>query len=254
VKLGRQIAIEATLIAAIGLALAALGPFGSYAVPFGERAAHWIGFILAGYAIFRPMMVVAEWLAERLAIARFAAQILVVALGSVPLSLLIDLALDRMVPAEASRFPGLYLQVFGIGIPVAFLMSRLFGPPGDLPPSPGAAAAPSAAPAPQKARFLDRVPASIGPRLLCLSMEDHYVRAHGPEGSALILMRMRDAVDELDGMAGIQVHRSWWVAADAVERVERDGGRLRLRLAGGLVVPVARSQVGAVRSQRWPEA
>jgi hypothetical protein len=137
VKLGRQIAIEATLIAAIGLALAALGTVRELCDPVRRAGGALDRLHLAGYAIFRPMMVVADWLAERLAIARFAAQILVVALGSVPLSLLIDLALDRMVPAEASRFPGLYLQVFGIGIPVAFLMSRLFGPPGDLPPSPG---------------------------------------------------------------------------------------------------------------------
>jgi DNA-binding LytR/AlgR family response regulator len=85
-------------------------------------------------------------------------------------------------------------------------------------------------------------------------MEDHYVRAHGPEGSALILMRMRDAVAELDGMAGLQVHRSWWVAREAVERVEKEGDRVRLRLVNGMTVPVARSQIGAVRAQRWPAA
>jgi DNA-binding LytR/AlgR family response regulator len=85
-------------------------------------------------------------------------------------------------------------------------------------------------------------------------MEDHYVRAHGPMGSALILMRMRDAMAELEGLPGLQVHRSWWVAREAVERVEREDGGLRLRLTNGMVVPVARSQVGAVRAQRWPSA
>jgi DNA-binding LytR/AlgR family response regulator len=66
-------------------------------------------------------------------------------------------------------------------------------------------------------------------------------------------MRMRDAIDELEGVRGLQVHRSWWVANDAVERVERDGDRLRLRLVNGLVVPVARSQTGAVKAQGWPQ-
>lgn len=245
----RKLAVEVTLIAAIGLALAALGPFGSYAVPFGTRAAWWIGFILAGYAIFRPLLVVAGWLDERLRIGRFAGQLLVVAIGAVPLSLLIDLFLDRMLAPGTSRFPLLYGQVLGIGIVVGFLMDRLLGAPAAAPSVPQEPAAPP----PPRPRFLDRLPATIGPRLLCLSMEDHDVRAHGREGSALILMRMRDAVAELDGLPGLQVHRSWWVAADAVERVERDGPRLRLRLANDLLVPVARSQEGAVRAQGWPQ-
>jgi hypothetical protein len=248
--LGRKIAVEILIVAAIGLALAALGPFGSYAVPFGTRAAWWIGFILAGFAIFRPMLVAAGWLDERLRIGRVPAQLLVVALGAVPLSLLIDAFLDRMLPpTPGGRFPLLYLQVFGIGVVVLFVMDRLLGRPVPPPLPPETKPAP-----PPRPRFLDRVPASIGPRLLCLSMEDHYVRAHGAEGSALILLRLRDAIAELDGMAGLQVHRSWWVAADAVERIERDGARLRLRLVHGLLVPVARSQEGAVKAQGWPQA
>ncbi|HEX8191598.1 MAG TPA: LytTR family DNA-binding domain-containing protein [Allosphingosinicella sp.] len=246
--MGRKLAVEILLIAAIGLALAALGPFGSYAVPFGTRAAWWIGFILAGYAIFRPLLVVAGWLDERLRIGRFAAQLLVLAIGAVPLSLLIDLFLDRMLAPGTSRFPLLYGQVLGIGIVVGFLMDRLLGTPASTSPP-----AEAAAPSPLRLRFLARLPPTIGPRLLCLSMEDHYVRAHGDLGSALILMRLRDAIAELDGLPGLQVHRSWWVAADAVERVERDGARLRLRLANGLLVPVARSQEGAVKAQNWPQ-
>lgn len=250
--MGRQIAIELMLIAAIGLALAALGPFGSYAAPFGERAVHWIGFILAGYAIIRPMLVVAGWLAERLGIGRLTAQLLGVAVAAVPLSLLISLALDRLLPTAIGPSPELYLQVFGIGIAVTLIMDRVMGP-GTSRQQPAESQPESPAPPPQRPRFLDRLPATVGPRLLCLSMEDHYVRAHGAQGSALILMRMRDAIDELDGVSGLQVHRSWWVAADAVERIERRSGRTRLRLVSGLVVPVARSQEGAVRAQRWPE-
>jgi hypothetical protein len=249
---GRQIAIEATLIAAIGLALAALGPFGSYAVPFGERAGWWIGFILVGYAIFRPMLVVAGWLAERLAIGRLAAQLLATALAAVPLSLLIGVTLDRLVGAGGGFSSMLYVQVCGIGVAVTFLMDRVFGAGGAPAAEHAIEAVPPAPPQQPRPRFLDRLPPAVGTQLLCLSMEDHYVRAHGAEGTALILMRLRDAIDELDGLPGVQVHRSWWVAADAVERVERDGGRLRLRLVNGLAVPVARSQTGAVLAQRWP--
>nr|QQZ51292.1 LytTR family transcriptional regulator DNA-binding domain-containing protein [Phenylobacterium glaciei] len=70
-------------------------------------------------------------------------------------------------------------------------------------------------------------------------MEDHYVRVHTAVRSELILMRLSDAVART-GREGLQVHRSWWVARDAVTEVIRDGRNLRLKLLNGLEVPVAR--------------
>jgi DNA-binding LytR/AlgR family response regulator len=55
-------------------------------------------------------------------------------------------------------------------------------------------------------------------------------------------MRMRDAVAELRGVDGIQVHRSWWVARKSIRAVEGTSRALRLELANGLVVPVARDR------------
>ena len=82
-------------------------------------------------------------------------------------------------------------------------------------------------------------------------MEDHYVRAHTVLGSELILLRMRDAVGELEGIDGAQVHRSWWVARDAVEDVKRDGRNLRLVLPGGLEAPVSRARVVELKEAGW---
>ena len=100
-------------------------------------------------------------------------------------------------------------------------------------------------------RFFDRLPPHLGRELLALEMEDHYVRAHTTAGSALVLMRMRDAVAELDGVEGLQVHRSWWVARAAVEREVQDGRNLRLRLRNGLEAPVARNSVPTLRAAGW---
>jgi DNA-binding LytR/AlgR family response regulator len=78
-------------------------------------------------------------------------------------------------------------------------------------------------------------------------MEDHYVRAHGPGVSTLILLRMRDAEGELAGFDGLRVHRSWWVARSAIEQVMRDGRNLKLRLKGGIEAPVARDRIVALK-------
>jgi DNA-binding LytR/AlgR family response regulator len=82
-------------------------------------------------------------------------------------------------------------------------------------------------------------------------MEDHYVRVHTPHGSALLLMRMRDAVAELDGLPGALVHRSWWVAQGAVQGVRREGRNVRLQLAGGIEAPVARAQIAPLEAAGW---
>ena len=77
--------------------------------------------------------------------------------------------------------------------------------------------------------------------LLALEMEDHYLRIHTAVGSDLILMRLRDALTELSSERGLQVHRSWWVAKNAVASIERDGQKLVLTLRNGLKVPVSKT-------------
>jgi DNA-binding LytR/AlgR family response regulator len=102
------------------------------------------------------------------------------------------------------------------------------------------------------ARFMERLPTNLrGSRLLALQAEDHYLLAHCEAGSAMILMRLSDAAEELAALDGARTHRSWWVARDAVASAERGGGRARLRLVNGLSVPVSRSYSGALRAARW---
>ena len=87
--------------------------------------------------------------------------------------------------------------------------------------------------------------------VLCLQMEDHYVRIHRPSGSRLELMPLHEAITRYGKGAGLQVHRSWWVSATAVDGAERDVRNWRLRLSNGLEVPVARNRVAEVRAQGW---
>jgi DNA-binding LytR/AlgR family response regulator len=66
----------------------------------------------------------------------------------------------------------------------------------------------------------------------------------------MILCRMEDAMRELGGL-GQRVRRSWWVAADAVEGVEREGQRTFLRLADRRRVPVGRSYRPDLKAAGW---
>ena len=122
-----------------------------------------------------------------------------------------------------------YLNVLAIGASVTvvfYLLERGKAEPAAAarPPSVPVPGEPASVPeTPRQPAFLDRLPAELDTGLIALEMEDHYVRAHTMLGSDLVLLRMRDAIAELEGVEGAQVHRSWWVARDAVERVEREG-------------------------------
>lgn len=101
-------------------------------------------------------------------------------------------------------------------------------------------------------RFPDRLPMKLkGAAIRAVQAEDHYLRVHTDRGSDLILMRMSDALDELEGLEGAQTHRSWWVARSAVTDVARGDGRATLALEGGLRVPVSRRYARALREAGW---
>ena len=66
-------------------------------------------------------------------------------------------------------------------------------------------------------------PSKLGTELLHIEVEDHYLRVHTNLGSDLILLRLSDAIGELDQAIGRQVHRSHWVSRRAVAGIERNG-------------------------------
>jgi len=88
-------------------------------------------------------------------------------------------------------------------------------------------------------------------QILALSAEDHYLRVYTAAGETLILMRLYDAIAELDGIEGSQIHRSWWVAKDAVRDVVRGDGKVDLVLASGLRAPVSRRYQKALKTDGW---
>mgnify|MGYP003349828451 CR=1 FL=1 len=114
------------------------------------------------------------------------------------------------------------------------------------------AAPASPAPAsPPPVRFLDRLPLKLrGATLYAVQAEDHYLRLHTDRGSDLILMRLSDAVEELEGLEGARTHRSWWVAKDAVAAVLREGRTATLILKGGQEAAVARDLMPQLRADK----
>ena len=90
-----------------------------------------------------------------------------------------------------------------------------------------------------------------GSRLLHLEIQDHYLQVHTDTGPRTVLMRLGDAIDRLDPGRGLQVHRSHWVAHDAVAGIERRARGVMLVLDDNSTVPVSRSHLKKVRQAPW---
>lgn len=137
----------------------------------------------------------------------------------------------------------------GAVLPVSAAMSAIM----ILVNAPGAAThAPAAGVSPRPVPFARRLPAKImGGAIWAVSAEDHYLRIHTSKGDDMVLMRLSDALAELDGLEGAQVHRSWWVARDGVAEVKRDGARVSLVLKNGAEAPVSRPNLKPLREAGW---
>ena len=88
--------------------------------------------------------------------------------------------------------------------------------------------------------FMTLMPSENRGRLVMLKAELHYLQVVTDRGSALILYNLADAIAQLPPGIGLSVHRSYWVARDAVDRLEKRGRQGELVLNNGQQVPIRR--------------
>jgi len=99
----------------------------------------------------------------------------------------------------------------------------------------------------QTARLAQRLPTRLREgQIISMSMQDHYVNVATTLGSEMILMRMADAIDLLDGIAGVHTHRSPWAAQAHSNGLTRVARRHTLTLSDGRSIPVSSSYRNAV--------
>ena len=264
----RKILIDLTIMTAIGVILALIGPFGSFAEPLGYRLVSWVGFSWIGYALYSPMGPLVDRVSNGLDLPRAPIWVVAAALSSLPMTAVVYTMgyLPGPVPVpSAAQFFSTYPYVFVIGGGVTALFFLLakgerdgggadhvapVSPPASHPVA-SAAPEPAASSIPASNPLLDALPAELGSDVIALEMEDHYVRVHTALGSELVLMRLRDAMAHVADIEGRQTHRSWWVARGAVEDVTREGRNVRLVLARGIEAPVSRAQVTELKDAGW---
>ncbi len=215
------------------------GAFGSsdvLAVP--QRLAFWLFIVGIGLGCGVTLRVTLQ------AVGRIRSYLAASFLAAVLSGLVLAAVLPRLVVeilgGPLARMPGyantaLLIAVLGIGVALLrhFLTREV-------------ASAPAVAAGPP--RLLARLPEEAEGPILHLSVNDHYVEVATERGTARLLMRFSDALHEIEGLPGARVHRSHWVARDAVVEVRRGGGRTLLVLSNGTEVPVSRAYLDAVET------
>lgn len=100
--------------------------------------------------------------------------------------------------------------------------------------------------------FLRLLPGEIGTDIIYLMSELHYLRVVTTKGSTLVLYNLRDAVDELRADAGLQPHRSYWIALRHLQRLMRREGKTYLAMSDGSTLPVSRRRLSEVKEKVSP--
>jgi hypothetical protein len=233
--------------AAAGLFLTFVGAMDTGRLPVATRLAYWMPLMVSGTVVG----LLVSWAVGRIPRARSNTWVFGALLSlaiAVPISLIVwgyTRWLFGFGNTELPSLAGLFGSVLVISAAMTALM-MLVTEPGRVThaPPPGAPAA--------TVRFMDRLPPKLkGAVIYAVSAEDHYLRLHTSKGADLILMRLSDAIAELEGLEGAQTHRSWWVARDAVEGARRDGDKMVLSLKGGAEAPVSRPNVRQLREAGW---
>jgi len=229
------------LATAFALFMVPIGPFGSYSEPIGRRLVECLAFSWTAALVWSPGLALVLWFAVPRRIHPGLARVGAAILLSAPVALAVSFIARLLWPGGSAR--GLfyaYPQIVSVAIPLAAVswLVRAWMARRDA----------AAAAGPTPPRLMARLPAALEGEILALQAEDHYVRVHTTRGSTLLLMRMADAIAELDGQPGLQVHRSWWVARGAVSGAAPTGRRASLTLVNGLIVPVTRAAMPRARA------
>jgi DNA-binding LytR/AlgR family response regulator len=224
----------------LSLVVGLIGPFGTYeAMAVLPRLAYWGAVVLGTSAVGTLGASFFERLLER-HLNRFVAAALAGALAGPFIAAVVALinmgAFGPGVTVIDLVSLALYCSLISAAVTV---ISAVLEKPA---PSEAGVGAPTPPP------LLERLPRGQRGRLIHIAVSDHYVDVTTDKGKSLILLRLSDAIREAAPVEGLQVHRSHWVALDAVKRGTRAGGKPVLELENGAMVPVSRTYIDAARA------
>ncbi|MBR2657464.1 MAG: LytTR family transcriptional regulator [Loktanella sp.] len=226
--------LAAVIFCGLAVILTLIAPFGTdqAAGPL-LRFVYWMLIAVLTYAIGSLAHAQAELRYKRRPLLRIAVSALMTAIGANLVVIGVNLAILSYIPTGRD----LVMSVANISV-IAIIITIIFQLLHDRPDTQGQS---------RPCILMDRLPLEKRGPLVALSVEDHYVRVRTRKGEEVLLMRLSDAIRETGDLAGVQVHRSHWIALDQVRSASRKGDSAVLRMSVGPDIPVSRSNVPAIK-------
>lgn len=93
--------------------------------------------------------------------------------------------------------------------------------------------------------FLSLTKINSASEILYIKSELHYINVVTSDSKHLILFSLKEAKAQMDEakVEGIQCHRGYWVAKDAIDTINRSGREAEFLLNNGDTVPISRANV-----------
>ena len=236
-SLARRPQFWAVLVGVIAV-LSLTGPFDTYGrLSLPARTAYWAAVGAGSFGLGMTCSMLAACWAEDAGLRARPATVLGAIVAGLPVAIL-NGALHHL--AFGSSLLATTWDILPYAIAISGIVAFLYElhAARDTDPIAPAAGAPAPAPPPT---MLAKLPPHLGRDIVHLQAQDHYVKVTTPQGSALILMRIGDAERELSGLAGLRVHRSWWVSHRHAIRVLRRNGQDHVLTSLGLEIPIGRA-------------
>lgn len=246
---------------AISLVIGYLGPFNTYQMPWLQRTMYWVILIFAGHFIYSQVDRFIHWYFQEKKPNKILAFIVPSMIGAAILSFVVEYV-SYVFVGRPLAFPenflffypkvfilGLALESFGKITELARNNNQLQSEPQDKRPVERQAKRQDKPieTSNKYQDFLNRIPDKLGDELVCFCMEDHYLQVYTTQGNHMMLMRMKDALLELQDYHGLQVHRSWWVAIDEVVDAKKFSRKATLTMSNDMQVPVSQKYLPALK-------
>ena len=213
------------------------GPFGTLGLPDGFRFVYWM-IIVLGTAT--PSLWFFAWIQLQNQPSIIYIVSVSLLFGIVVGAIVILLSLALLLPLE--HYPGhitLFLYSFSSAV-VIFTMIVLIAHP---------AHKKNNAPHDQRPALFKRLEKyKNAKRIVSLSAQDHYVEVTTELGAELCLIRLSDAIAQSAPQDGFQIHRSHWVARDAIRSYSRKNGNTVVELSNGVYLGVSKSRIAAFKA------
>jgi len=219
---------------AIVLIFAITGPYGTMeSMAAGERLAYWLILHAVAWSIAILFSVLADALLRKVLDRMFWRMMIGSLVAALPIGFaigLVDYAFTGNPAALGSSFAR---ALFALPLCALFCFLTYLAMHRQIEQA--------TAQTPPGASVLDRLKPQNRGALLRLSVQDHYTEVVTSRGRELVLLRFSDALREIGGTPGLQVHRSHWVADAHVESLKRDNGKILILTRDGTQIPVSRS-------------